>query len=287
MLVLEREVTDSRRYFLHLGLQALNSRESLRPFVVGIAQRRAVVSIIVVESPDCGFEGLILVPKLVSHLLLDLLEELGVLLSEVVVHIVVGDFPVGLVDHAQSYQHVDGVVDPPLNVLENRDLTIGGALLVVALSRLFVFGGSRNFHSNLSAIIVFEIVEHLEDVVGDLGPGHHYHLVPVDLGFLLQKLLHHSEPAYAVYDGLSDGEEFLTLGEHLLLRGSSLLNELLLLLLEFRHLRLRILLESSDILAAIRSGLGCTRELLLHLLCCKGLVCNFFENDVKLMHILV
>ena len=239
MLVLERELTGFRRNFLHLALQALNSRESLRPFVVGIAQRRAVVSIIVaVESPDSGFEGLILVPKLVAHLLLDLLEELGVLLSEVVVHIVVGDFPVGLVDDAQSYQHVDRVVDPPLDVLEDRDLTVGGALLVAALSRLFIFGGSRNFHSNLSAIIVFEIVEHLEDVVRDLGPGHDNHLVPVDLGFLLQKLLHHAEPAYAVHDGLSDGEEFLTLGEHLLLRGGSLLDELLLLLLEFRHLRL-------------------------------------------------
>lgn len=239
LLVLERQLAGLRRDFLHLALQALNSREPLRPFVVGIAQRRAVVSIIVVvEGTDCGFEGLVLVAKLVAHLLLDLLEELGVLLSEVVVHVVVGDFSVGLVDHAQSYQHVDRVVDPPLDVLENRDLTVGGALLVVALGRLFILGGSRNFHSYLAAIIVFEVVEHLEDVVGDLGPGHDDHLVPVDLGFLLQKLLHHAEPSYAVHDGLSDGKQFLTLGEHLLLRWSSLLDELLLLLLKFGHLRL-------------------------------------------------
>lgn len=207
ILVLERQLAGLRRDFLHLGLQALDSREPLRPFVVGIAQGRAVVGIIVVvEGADCGFEGLVLVSQLEPHLLLDLLEELGVLLAEVVVHVVVGDFPVRLVDHAQSYQHVDRVVDPPLDVLENRDLAVGSALLVVALSRLFIFSSSRNFHSYLAAVIVFEIVEHLEDVVGDLGPGHDDHLVSIDLGFLLQKLLHHAEPSYAVHDGLSDGE---------------------------------------------------------------------------------
>lgn len=255
--------------------------------MVGIAQRRAVVSIIVVvERTDCGFEGLVLITQLEAHLLLDFLEELGVLLSEVVVHVVVRDFSVGLVDHPQSYQHVDGVVDPPLDVLEDRDLAVGGVLLVAALPRLVIFGGSRNFHSDLSAIIVFEIVEHLEDVVRDLGPRHDDHLVPVDLRLLFQELLHHAEPPYAVHDGLSDGEQFLALGEDLLLRGGGLLDELLLLLLKFGHLWLN-LLESPDILRTIRGGLGSAGKLLLHLLGREGLVRDFFEDDVKLVHILV